>query len=70
MTADEIAHLRKRIADLEIALAECANDLAGEVDARYEKIKDHPAMGTRYKRDMASVYAARALLFPKPKEAK
>jgi len=57
--------LRARIAELEVLLKECADDLAAELDARYRILPDdkvHPAMQHRYDRDMAPVRAARAAL--------
>lgn len=57
--------LEIRIAELETALAELADDLAAEIDARYDPLMQgaiHPAMLSRYDCDMASVRRARALL--------
>jgi hypothetical protein len=43
-------------------LRELANDLASEIEARYERVLDHPAMKMRYDRDMEIVERARAIL--------
>jgi hypothetical protein len=47
---------------VEEALAACADELAAELAYRYRQSKDHPAMRTRYDRDMEVVIQARAAL--------
>lgn len=62
---DENIELRARIAELEAALKDCADDLEAEVDARYRICPDntvHPAMQRKYEMDLLSVRAARAAL--------
>lgn len=70
-TLDALEHLRDvvqaqlaerdaRIAELEVALRECADDLEAEVRDRYAPL--HPAMEHRYRRDMEPVRKVRALL--------
>lgn len=49
-------------AALEAMTKELADDIEAELEARYEGMKDHPAMKRRYDRDMESVIRARALL--------
>jgi hypothetical protein len=44
------------------ALEAAAEELAGEIECRYESTKDHPAMKWRYERDMETVTEARATL--------
>ncbi len=39
-----------------------ADDLASEVEGRYQDVKAHPAMTPKYERDMANVYRARAAI--------
>ena len=58
-----ITGLRAEIVALRSALRECADDLAGEIDARNagDALK-YPTMKARYDRDMAPVVRARALL--------
>lgn len=58
----EIARLQAKNERLRALLKDCADDLAGEVESRYQGIKDHPAMTPRYERDMEPVIAARAAL--------
>ncbi len=53
--ADEIARLRA-------ALKECADDLANEIEGRFNSVGRHPGMKRRYDRDMVPVNNARALL--------
>lgn len=48
-------------------LKECANDLAAEIEHRYDRMKDHPAMMPKYERDMEPVTRARAALSPEQK---
>jgi hypothetical protein len=51
------------IDQLRSVLAECANDLEAEVEARYSHgIKEHPAMTPKYESDMQPVKDARKLL--------
>lgn len=50
------------IAQLRLALKDCADDLEAEIEARYANTKDHPAMKRRYDRDMETVRRARLLL--------
>jgi hypothetical protein len=38
------------------------DSLEAEIEARYDKLKDHPAMKPKYDRDMADVLAAKQLL--------
>jgi alkanesulfonate monooxygenase SsuD/methylene tetrahydromethanopterin reductase-like flavin-dependent oxidoreductase (luciferase family) len=47
---------------VEEALAACADELAAELAYRYRQTKDHPAMRTRFDRDMEVVNDARAAL--------
>ncbi|HEX5508802.1 MAG TPA: hypothetical protein VFX37_09885 [Pseudolabrys sp.] len=49
-------------------LQECADDLEAEIEARYDKMKDHPAMAPKYQRDMRPVHHARHLLATLPAE--
>lgn len=46
-------------AELIEALKECADDLEAEIEARYQDIKDNPAITKRYERDMEPVVCAR-----------
>jgi len=39
-----------------------ADDLADEIEGHYSGIKDHPAMKSRYERNMGNVYEARRAL--------
>ncbi len=57
--AEALAQENARLREL---LTECANDLEAEVESRYVRTKDHPAMALRYERDMEPVIAARALI--------
>jgi hypothetical protein len=53
-------------------IRELADELASEVEARYEFTKNHPVMKRRYDRDMDTVIRARAFLAaesPKPEQA-
>lgn len=54
-SAAEIERLRS-------LLKECADDLAAEIEHRYDRVKDHPAMLPRYERDMEPVTKARTAL--------
>lgn len=47
---------------LKVALHDVTEDLAGELSARYDRTLDHPAMKSRFDRDMSSVVTARDLL--------
>jgi hypothetical protein len=60
--ADEIERLRAERGRLRMALKDCADDLESELNGRYTGMKDHPAMKSRYDRDMPSVLVARNLL--------
>lgn len=51
-----------RIEALEQALRDCADDLEHEIENRYLGYKDHPAMRSKYERDMGVVIRARAAL--------
>ncbi len=53
-----------RIAELEGALRECANDLEVEINGRYRDSAGmiHPALLRRYERDITPVLTARAIL--------
>ena len=57
-----LAAAHETIARMREALAECADDLAAEIEHRYDRIKDHPAMTPKYERDMVTVRRARAAL--------
>jgi hypothetical protein len=49
--------------ELREALRECADDLAGELDARYPpELRAYASNEAKYQRDMAPVYRARELL--------
>jgi hypothetical protein len=56
--------LQAENARLREALAECADDLAAELNGRYGSTLDHPSQKARWERDMAPVIAARRLLAP------
>jgi hypothetical protein len=64
------AHVGKRVAEgIEIGqvmaatlIEDLASELAAEVENRYERTKDHPAMAWRYERDMEAVARAREFL--------
>jgi di/tripeptidase len=43
------------------AMTDAADELAAEIECRYESTKDHPAMKWRYERDMETVTKARAV---------
>jgi hypothetical protein len=61
--ADEFRDARDAITALREALRECADDLAGELDARYSpELRAYSVMESKYQRDMAPVYRARELL--------
>lgn len=62
--AEEIAALTARAASLEGGLRSAADELESELRNRYEGVLDHPAMKSRFERDMVSVNEARALLTP------
>ena len=51
-THDELVTLVRELADC----------LEGEIEARYRETRDHPAMLTRYHRDLEPIHRARALL--------
>lgn len=53
---------RAHVELLAACLADCADDLEGEMEGKYSATKDHPAMKLRYDRDTASVVKARAAL--------
>lgn len=59
---DLLAAQDKTIAALREALKECADDLASEIEARFNSVKRHPAMANKYERDMVPVNNARAAL--------
>lgn len=44
---------------LRALVEELANDLESEVEGHYAGVKDHPAMRSRYERDMDTVWRAR-----------
>lgn len=60
--ADMVVWLLDEADKLRAALKECADDLAAEIEARFNAIKRHPAMEARYERDMTPVKKARELL--------
>lgn len=51
-----------KFADMLIALKECADELADELEGRYAGTKNHPAVTPKYKRDMETVVRARAVI--------
>jgi len=54
--------MRERIGMLEKLLSDCSDELAAEVEARFERVWGHPAMQHKIKRDMSTVVAARAAI--------
>jgi hypothetical protein len=63
--ADLHSTLAEREAEIERLihmLAEVTSELEGEIEHRYDRVKDHAAMKPRYERDMSTVREARALL--------
>jgi hypothetical protein len=60
----EIEALTARVASLEAGLKSITDELESELRNRYEGVLDHPAMKSRFDRDMVSVDEARALLIP------
>ncbi|MFE8106897.1 hypothetical protein [Sphingomonas melonis] len=54
--------MRERISMLEKLLSDCADELAAEVEARFERVWGHPGMRHRIERDMNTVVAARAAI--------
>ena len=61
--AVEIRRLHSENAALRSALRECADDLAGEIEARCPpELRRGPDAARKYERDMAPVLRARALL--------
>lgn len=60
--AQEIERQRYREAELVALLKECADDLASEIEYRFDAVKRHPAMAAKYERDMEPVKKTRAAL--------
>lgn len=60
--AAEIRRLSGLVEALKAHVTELADDHEAELNGRYERMLDYPAMKMRYDRDMASVSAARATL--------
>ncbi|ANC85482.1 hypothetical protein [Sphingomonas sp. NIC1] len=54
--------MRERISMLEKLLSDCADELAAEVEARFERVWGHPGMRHKIERDMNTVVAARAAI--------
>jgi len=54
--------MRERISMLEKLLSDCADELAAEVEARFERVWGHPGMRRKIERDMNTVVAARAAI--------
>ena len=59
-----IERLRARVAQLEAALKDCADELEEHVEARYAKTKPH--LERQYERDIEPVRQARAALGDTP----
>jgi hypothetical protein len=63
LTLADLERAAAEIVALRSALRECADDLAGEIDARNAgDMLKYPTMKARYDRDMEPVVRARALL--------